>query len=178
MHRKPHPRGLDTLRFLLLLTLAGLTWVITVFVASRAEDPLGSLALGLLASVMVSIEAFRAASKAQPATINYLAQVEQQRARLRDTGTWRRLGVARVALEIRYDAKDGRYYLLGELPGGVRLLREQWWPSPDRLPLLVDELERAGLRPDDTEGTRVIRARLNLGAWVDPYAVSRFGATS
>lgn len=82
-----------------------------------------------------------------------------------NTGTWQGDAVGQV-LTVRYDPEDGTFYAEGWLGDHFQLYPERAWHDRATLVQTLAELETTGeLEPVDDEGTRGIRARLDLPGW-------------
>lgn len=88
--------------------------------------------------------------------------------RVRQTGTWRGDLVGEV-LTVRWDPGTRTYWVQGWLSDHWQQREERPWADLETLAATLTELERSGeLSPVDDEGTRAVRARLDLPGW-DEY---------
>ncbi len=72
-------------------------------------------------------------------------------------------------LTVRWDPAAHTFFFLGWLSDQWMQYREQPWHDPVGLADVLIRLESSGtMRPLDNPGTRAVRARLNLGEWVEP----------
>jgi hypothetical protein len=87
-------------------------------------------------------------------------------ARRINTGTWQGDAVGQV-LTVRYDPETGQFHAEGWLGDQLQLYPERLWSDRATLVAALSELETTGeLEPVDDEGTRAVRARLDLpGPW-------------
>jgi hypothetical protein len=90
---------------------------------------------------------------------------ERQRAdRERNTATWE--GDAGEKLTIRYEPETGRYLAEGWISDHWQIHPETEWKDRATLVNTLAELELSGeMTPWDDEGTRAVRARLDLPDW-------------
>lgn len=94
------------------------------------------------------------------------AEAERWRGRVRNTGTWHGDALGQV-LTVRYDPEDGTFHVEGWLGDHFQVRPERVWSDRATLIQTLAELELTGeLEPQDDEGTRAVRARLDLpGPW-------------
>lgn len=81
-----------------------------------------------------------------------------------NTGVWR-TNLDEVAFSVRWDGMAGHYWVDGSLNG----MTVDWEPWMDSVTLaeIIEREETAGRRPEDSEATRAIRARLMVAGWND-----------
>lgn len=95
------------------------------------------------------------------------------RDRMRNTGFWQGDALGQV-LSVRYDPADGQFYVEGWLGDFSQIRPERVWSDRATLVQVLSEMEATGeLEPQDDEGTRAVRARLDLpGPWNEPDPVA------
>ncbi len=84
--------------------------------------------------------------------------------RMRNTGTWQGDAVGQV-LTVRWEPASRTYLVQGWLSDFWVQRDERPWADLDTLASTLIELEATELRPADDEGTRAVRARLDLPGW-------------
>jgi hypothetical protein len=94
------------------------------------------------------------------------AEAERWRGRMRNTGTWHGGAIGQV-LTVRYEPEGGQFYVEGWLGDHFQVRPERVWSDRATLVHTLAEMEVTGeLEPQDDEGTRAVRARLDLpGPW-------------
>lgn len=93
-----------------------------------------------------------------------------------NTGTWQGDAIGQV-LTVRYEPETGEFYAEGWLGDHFQVYPERLWSDRATLVQALSELETTGeLEPVDDEGTRAVRARLDLPGWdaerTDPEPVA------
>lgn len=101
------------------------------------------------------------------------AEEDAWRDRLRNTGMWNGDALGQV-LSVRYEPRDGQFYVEGWLGDHFQIRPERVWSDRATLVQTLAELELTGeLEPTDDEGTRAVRARLDLpGPWNETEPVA------
>lgn len=163
-------------RIVLWAVLAGLTSGVVLRVAGDGRWTwvhLVAVVFGLvvtalnLAMVMHTISQRADARMAlirQEARIHRTDQ-EAREARRINTGTWNGDAVGQV-LTVRYDPAAGEFYVQGWLGDFFQVPTERPWSDRATMVQTIAELELTGeLEPQDDEGTRAVRARLDLPGW-------------
>lgn len=164
--------------WIVLYSLAGVIalWVV---LATIAADPwtwvhLAAVVFGLFtAAVFAGLSGHKILQRGEAR----LARVkrehrESERARreheerMRHTGTWRGDHVGQV-LTVRYDPAGALFHVQGWLGDHFQVPSERPWNDRATMAQTIAELEVTGeLEPADDEGTRAVRARLDLpGPW-------------
>ncbi|AAT36820.1 Pas72 [Actinoplanes phage phiAsp2] len=92
-----------------------------------------------------------------------------QRERALNTGTWEG-EVPGEVLTIRYEPRDGSYWAEGWISDHWQIRPETVWSDRATLVHTLRELERSGeMTPWEDEGTRAVRARLDIDPEGDGY---------
>jgi hypothetical protein len=173
MHRKRNPHTGPAVWLAAMLTLYSAVVFATVWLATTGWGQVEQVGfiLGALATAFVTREVWRAVLGFGTRPTRMVENLAAQRERMLNTGTWRRLGCA-PALRVRHDPRTGEWFIRGRLAAGWDFPEEVLWLEPTRLFQAVLDAEATGLRPEGDEGTRVVRARLDLPNWRDPYAAN------
>ena len=169
--------------WIVLYSLAGVAtlWVVLAVIAADTWTwvHLAAVLFGLFtAAVFAGLSGHKVLQRGEARIAAVKREVrERERAhreheeRARNTGTWRGDAVGQV-LTVRWDAASRTYLVQGWLSDFWVQREERPWPDLDTLASTLAELEATELRPLDDEGTRAVRARLDLPGWDDPEADS------
>lgn len=156
----------------LVLAAAGVsTWIISS-PALTWREVAGSVCASALACLLTGQVVERIVSRRI-----VIDRAEREAARIksereRNTATWE--GDAGEKLTIRYEPLTGRYYAEGWISDHWQIHPETEWKDRETLASTLTEIELSGeMVPWDDEGTRGVRARLDLPGWdVDEMVAS------
>lgn len=180
LHRQP-TRGEPSWWPILLYSLAGVAALWTVLAVIAAETwtwvHLAAVVFGLFtAAVFAGLSGHKVLQRGEARIAEVRrAHREQEHAervaaeRARNTGTWQGDHVGQV-LTVRWDAAARVYLVQGWISDHWQQREERAWTDLETLAHTLAEAEATGeLRPLDDEGTRSVRARLDLPGWdLDP----------
>jgi hypothetical protein len=171
--------------WIVLYSLAGVValWVVLATIAAETWTwvHLAAVLFGLFtAAVFAALSGHKVLQRGEARLALIRRQEREDRRaaaehaeRVRQTGTWRGDLVGEV-LAVRWDPATRTYWVQGWLSDHWQQREERPWADLETLAATLTELERSGeLSPVDDEGTRAVRARLDLPGWdgADPDPV-------